>query len=96
MKIVIDIPDKVMNSKEFCNYFGAWSTKLDEVIENGTSLKKGTWKPEHCFDHQCRSCYNKCTWFVCSVCRAQGDKDDNFCRNCGADMREEITDENTN
>lgn len=41
MQIVIEIPDEVMNSKEFCNYFGAWSEKLDEVIKHAHVLPKG-------------------------------------------------------
>ena len=33
MKRIIDIPDEVLESKHYCQYFGAWSTKLTELIE---------------------------------------------------------------
>ena len=35
MKLIIDIPDEVLKSRHYCRYFGAWSTKLTETIENG-------------------------------------------------------------
>lgn len=41
MKLIIDIPDEVLESKHYCRYFGAWSVKLSETIENGTPLPKG-------------------------------------------------------
>ena len=56
MKVVIDIPDKVMNSKEFCNYFGAWSAKLDEVVENGTVLPNGAWENYNTTFYKCPDC----------------------------------------
>jgi hypothetical protein len=31
----------VLESKHYCRYFGVWSTKLSETIENGTPLPKG-------------------------------------------------------
>ena len=33
MKRIVDIPDEVLESKHYCQYFGAWSTKLTELIE---------------------------------------------------------------
>ena len=33
MKRIIDIPGEVLESKHYCQYFGAWSTKLTELIE---------------------------------------------------------------
>ena len=36
MKLIIDVPDEVLETKHYCQYFGAWSTKLTETIENGT------------------------------------------------------------
>ena len=41
MQIVIDIPDEVMKSRQYCRYFGAWSEKLTETVENGKPLPKG-------------------------------------------------------
>ncbi|MBR6984187.1 MAG: hypothetical protein IKH75_11810 [Ruminococcus sp.] len=41
MEIVIKIPDEVIESKHYCQYFGVGSTKLYETIENGTRLPKG-------------------------------------------------------
>lgn len=36
MKLIIEIPDEVVENKNYCQYFGAWSDKLSETIENGT------------------------------------------------------------
>ena len=36
MKRIIEIPDEVLKSKHYCQYFGAWSTKLTELIEQST------------------------------------------------------------
>ena len=41
MKLIIKIPDEVYESGNFCRYFGAWSDKLEDLIENGTVLPKG-------------------------------------------------------
>ena len=41
MEIVIKIPDEVLESKQYCRYFGVGSTKLSETIENGIPLPKG-------------------------------------------------------
>lgn len=41
MKIVIDIPDEVIETRKYDLFFGVGSTKLTEVIENGTPLPKG-------------------------------------------------------
>ena len=41
MEVVIKIPDEVLESKQYCRYFGVGSTKLSETIENGTPLPKG-------------------------------------------------------
>ena len=35
MKLIIDVPNEVLKSRHYCQYFGAWSTKLTETIENG-------------------------------------------------------------
>lgn len=48
MKLIIDIPDEVLKSRHYCQYFGAWSTKLTETIENGKSYDlrpQGEWIP---------------------------------------------------
>ncbi len=36
MKLIIDIPDEVYKSGQFCSYFDAWSKKLEDLIANGT------------------------------------------------------------
>ena len=36
MKRIVDIPDEVLENKHYCQYFGAWSTKLTELIEQST------------------------------------------------------------
>ena len=36
MKRIIEIPDEVLESKHYCQYFSAWSTKLTELIEQST------------------------------------------------------------
>lgn len=45
MKLIIDIPDEVLESRHYCQYFGAWSTKLTETIENGKPYEEtqGEW-----------------------------------------------------
>ena len=40
MKLVIDIPDEVLKTREYCKYFGALSTKLIEIIESGIPLEE--------------------------------------------------------
>lgn len=42
MKIIIDIPDEIYNTRvNLVNYFGCYSDKLDKIIYNGTPLPKG-------------------------------------------------------
>lgn len=41
MQIVIEIPDEVVKNETYTHYLGCMSTKLDEVIYNGTPLPKG-------------------------------------------------------
>ena len=48
MKLIIDIPDEVLSTRHYCLYFGAWSTKLTETIENGIPYEEkpqGEWIP---------------------------------------------------
>ena len=86
MKIVIDIPNEVLKSRHYCQYFGAWSTKLTETIENGTPYgerPQGEWKV---YGRQggipitdyCTNCKYEMMWYKNKY---------NFCPNCGADMR---------
>ena len=35
MKLIIDIPNEVLDSKHYCQYFGVGSVRLSETIENG-------------------------------------------------------------
>ena len=48
--------------------------------------------PEHCIDSDCRGCYNKCTWFKCSKCSCAVDKEDRFCKHCGAQLYKDTGD----
>ena len=41
-KVIIEIPEEVLESKQFCQYFGVWSTKLAETIENGKPYEEPT------------------------------------------------------
>jgi hypothetical protein len=41
MKIVIDIPEEAYKEQKLGLFFGCYSTKLHEVIYNGTPLPKG-------------------------------------------------------
>ena len=41
MKVVIDIPDVIMETKQYVDYFGCVSEKLIKIIESGTPLQKG-------------------------------------------------------
>ncbi len=34
MKRIVDIPDEVLETKRYCQYFGVWSAKLSETIDN--------------------------------------------------------------
>ncbi len=36
MKLIIDIPEEIWEKENFCDYFGAWSEKLQEIIKSGT------------------------------------------------------------
>ena len=47
MKLIIDIPDEVLKSRHYCRYFGAWSTKLTETIENGIPCDETFTKDEY-------------------------------------------------
>ena len=38
MKLVIEIPDDLLETQFFCQYFGVWSTKLQETFMNGFQL----------------------------------------------------------
>lgn len=38
MKVVIDIPDIIMETKQYVDYFGCVSEKLIKIIENGTRI----------------------------------------------------------
>ena len=40
MKLIIEIPEEVLSTRHYCQYFGAWSTKLTETIENGTPYEE--------------------------------------------------------
>ena len=41
MKLLIDVPDDIYASGQYCDYFSAWSEKLSETFRNGTPLPKG-------------------------------------------------------
>ena len=41
MQIVIDIPEEVLKTRYYTDYFGCGSHKLTETLDNGTPLPKG-------------------------------------------------------
>ena len=41
MKVVIDIPEELLKTKKYVDYFGCLSAKLVDVLESGTLLPKG-------------------------------------------------------
>lgn len=41
---------------------------------------------EYCIDNDCKGCLNQCTWFKCPICNIKVEKEDNFCRHCGAEL----------
>lgn len=41
MKVVIDIPEELLKTKKYVDYFGCLSAKLIDVLESGTPLPKG-------------------------------------------------------
>jgi len=78
MKLVIDIPEEVYKKQSFSNYFGAWSSKLQETVENGTLLEQrtGHWiLTKDGFE---------CTECGCAL-RSRAD----LCQYCGAKMLKE-------
>ena len=42
MKVVIDIPEEVLKTKKYVDYFGCLSARLIDVLESGTPLPKAT------------------------------------------------------
>ena len=34
MRLIIELPDDLKEPKDYFEYFGVWSTKLSEVLEN--------------------------------------------------------------
>ena len=66
MKLLIEIPEEVMETKEYTRYFGACSGKLIETLENGiefTGRPKGQWLDEklvafHLTCNRCGCCYD--------------------------------------
>lgn len=42
MKLIIDIPENEYNNGTLANYFGCYSEKLDNVINNGVSSDEKT------------------------------------------------------
>jgi hypothetical protein len=88
MKLIIDIPDEVLKSRHYCQYFGAWSTKLTETIENGIPYEErpqGEW-----------ICKTKSTFpqyqpdeYKCPFCGHIENRKTKFCCDCGTDMRGE-------
>ena len=41
MKLVIEIPNEVVEKESYADYFGCFSRELYEIIKNGTPLPKG-------------------------------------------------------
>ena len=80
MKLLIEIPEEVMETKQYTRYFGACSGKLIETLENGiefTDRPTGKWIPMPDGDY-------------CSVCFEMTEGTiSNYCPNCGAYMKGE-------
>ena len=103
MKLVIDIPDDLLETQFFCQYFGVWSSKLQNTFMNGFQLidnheneayQQGYadgWKER--FGEPERP-HGELIYdmfdenYHCSECNRVCDTIYHFCPNCGADMRE--------
>lgn len=87
MKMVIDVPDEVIETRKYDRFFGVGSTKLTEVIENGIPYKErpqGEWK-----EYKLRNDIVVEYAFKCSNCKKDSGLPyrTDFCPNCGAAMR---------
>lgn len=84
MKLIIDIPDEAY---ELLKRKSELDNIAESIIANGTPYEdrpKGKWIID---GHHIRC--NMCNEYICNTDR-EGDKiPDNFCPNCGADMRGE-------
>ena len=43
---------------------------------------------KYCVDNACKGCHSQCTWFKCPLCNIKVEKEDNYCKNCGAELME--------
>lgn len=82
MKLLIEIPEEIMETKEYARYVGACSGELVKALENGiefTGRPTGEWVEE------------LPSLYYCSRCRSEpfGDKLYHYCPNCGARMKGE-------
>ena len=80
---------KCLNCAEEHKQLAEWLKDYKRLLEE---RPHGEILVEHCIEFnsrssECRSCYSKCTWFKCSKCSCAVEKDDRFCRHCGADLR---------
>ena len=88
MKLIIDIPNEVYETRKFVNYFGVVSTKLLETIDTGIPCeeqKQGEWIEDEFGNITCNKC-NEIALF------SNDDTEDymlsNYCPNCGAKMKQ--------
>ena len=96
MKLIIDMPDKVWNKAKEKGDLDMCGIELYERVMNGIPYEerpKGEWIKD-CEDCDCINCYESGARFTrkdcsgrCSVCGEYECCTDNFCPNCGADMR---------
>ena len=61
-------------------YDKGWNAAIDAIYKNAPAVEqpKGEWKIGGKTTH----------YYYCSICGKDGDLQDNFCRNCGAKMKE--------
>ena len=74
MQIVINIPKEVMESRQYCRYFGAWSEKLTETIENGVPLPERHGRlidVDALIVEECTNCDGWCDYCACDCLNCQ-------------------------
>lgn len=94
MQILIDIPEEVLKTRYYTDYFGCGSHKLTETLDNATPYsRKGHWIVGSDTDIKGETVY----WFTCSECKSDRGQHTNYCPDCGAKMDNtcEVTNDST-